>query len=164
MGREIRHFKDWHRCKNNTEVSVKAIGQKSVIWIDLAYDREVQRAFLNTVMNIRFPQTQKLPECQLIEDFLPSLFCLLYKDSVRYGVSKLSLVNMIWEGLGRKRSHRISRYNYMEQSPHYDAEISSTIQDFFFTFNRIPRFITTYLFGVPLFQATSSYLSIYDTF
>jgi len=52
----------------------------------------------------------------------------------------------------------------MEQSLRYDAEISSAIQDFFFTFNGIPRFITTYLLGVTLFQTTSSYLSIYDTF
>jgi hypothetical protein len=46
-----------HRCRweDNSKMSRTEIGIDGVIWIQLAQDRVQWRAFVNTVMNLRFP-------------------------------------------------------------------------------------------------------------
>jgi hypothetical protein len=40
---------------DNVKLNLREIGRAGVDWIDLAQGRNQWRAFVNTVMNIRFP-------------------------------------------------------------------------------------------------------------
>jgi hypothetical protein len=43
------------RWVDNIKVDLREIGWEGVDWIELAWDRDQWRAFVNTVMNLRVP-------------------------------------------------------------------------------------------------------------
>jgi hypothetical protein len=45
----------WHRWEGNIKMDLREIGFVDVDWNYLARDRDIWRAFVNTVMNLRVP-------------------------------------------------------------------------------------------------------------
>jgi hypothetical protein len=43
------------RCVDNIKMNLREIGWDGMDWIDLAQNRDQQRALVNTVMNLRVP-------------------------------------------------------------------------------------------------------------
>lgn len=69
-----------HRCKGNSEMDCKAVGQGGMDWINLAEDRSNQQALLNTLMNFQAPQNAG--------NFLTIRETNSLTRTLRYGVSQ----------------------------------------------------------------------------
>jgi hypothetical protein len=43
------------KWKDNIKMDLQEVGWEGMDWVDLAQDRDTWRAFVNTIMNLRFP-------------------------------------------------------------------------------------------------------------
>ena len=46
----------WRRWEDNIKMHAREVGLEDMGWIDLAMDREMRRALVSAVMNLRIPQ------------------------------------------------------------------------------------------------------------
>jgi hypothetical protein len=45
----------WRKCENNIKGHLKVMGLEGMDWIDMAHDKDNQRAVVNAVMNLLVP-------------------------------------------------------------------------------------------------------------